>query len=124
LGSLRAQEIRCSLKNAIQGLGLQLLEGNKVIEIKSLAINKGMAALKIYNQYKPDFALAIGDDHTDEDIFKVLPKDSVTIKVGNGASAARYYLRDVAEVRRFLKFCAGILKNDSRSSQSAEVPNQ
>ena len=47
--------------------------------------------------------LAIGDDHTDEDIFKVLPDTAYTIKVGSSMSAASYYLRSPQEVRSFLR---------------------
>jgi trehalose 6-phosphate synthase/phosphatase len=82
--------------------GLQVLPGDKVIEIKNVEINKGRAALSWLQDHQYDFIMAIGDDHTDEDIFKSLSEDAISIKVGSQVSAARYYLRNFQEVRQFL----------------------
>ena len=103
LGELRAGEIVNHLRMAIADKGLQMMEGNKVIEFKNIEVNKGKAALNWLHNNNPDFILALGDDHTDEDIFKALPEDAYTIKVGSNISAARYYLRDYREVRELLK---------------------
>jgi trehalose 6-phosphate synthase/phosphatase len=103
LGELRANEITNHLRMFIADKGLQMLEGNKVIEFKNIEVNKGKAALNwLYNK-DPDFVIAFGDDHTDEDIFKALSPEAYTIKVGSNISAARYYLRDYKEVRELLK---------------------
>lgn len=103
LGELRAKEMTGNLKYAAANLGLQLLEGNKVIEIKSANINKGNAAREWLKQYPASFVLAIGDDYTDEDTFKAMPDDAITIKVGPGISAATYFLKNPEEVRGFLR---------------------
>ena len=102
-GELRAKEMINNLKYAAANLGLQILEGNKVIEIKSANINKGNAAREWLKQYPASFILTIGDDHTDEDTFKAMPEEAITIKVGAGISSATYYLKNPAEVRLFLK---------------------
>jgi trehalose 6-phosphate synthase/phosphatase len=47
--------------------------------------------------------MAIGDDHTDEDIFKSVPPNAITIKVGSHVSAASYYTGNYIDVRNFLK---------------------
>lgn len=103
LGELRANELMNTLRYFTSDIGLQLLPGDKVIEIKNVEINKGKATLSWLQDRKFDFTLAIGDDHTDEDIFKALPSNAVTIKVGSQVSAARYYLRNHQEVRAFLR---------------------
>ena len=73
LASNRARELKEALLQFTTNLGLGVLEGNKVIEVKNAGINKGHAALKwVANEYF-DFILAAGDDRTDEDIFHVLP---------------------------------------------------
>lgn len=102
-GEVRAKELVNNLKYVAADLGLQLLEGNKVIEIKSANINKGNAAKEWLKQYPADFILTIGDDHTDEDTFKAMPKEAFSIKVGAGFSSATYFLKNPAEVRSFLK---------------------
>ena len=66
--------------------------GNKIIEIKNSGINKGSAVVKLFDKDKYDFILCIGDDYTDEDMFKALPAmaNSFTIKVGNNDSFASF----------------------------------
>jgi len=103
LGELRANEIINHLKVTIADKGLQMMPGNKVIEFKNIEVNKGKAVLTWLHGQHPDFIIAFGDDHTDEDIFKALPAEAYTIKVGSNISAARYYLRNYTEVRELLQ---------------------
>ena len=103
LGDLRANEVMNDLRVMTADKGLQILPGSKVVEVKNIEVNKGKAAAKWIENKNYDFVLAIGDDHTDEDIFKALPQDAYTIKVCGHISAARFYLNDHKEVRRFLK---------------------
>jgi len=103
LGELRANELMNTLRYFAADKGLQLLPGDKVIEVKNVEINKGKATMSWLANRHFDFTLAIGDDHTDEDIFKTLSHDAVTIKVGSQVSSARFYLRNHREVRAFLK---------------------
>ncbi len=92
LGQMRSQELIESLRYLLPQYNLQLLMGDKVIEIKSSELNKGKAAIDIVNHFKPDFIFAIGDDSTDEDMFYDLPDTAITVKVGNKSSAAKYYV--------------------------------
>lgn len=102
LGELRANELISNMRYLTREKGLQLLPGNKVVEIKNSEINKGKAASNYIFGKDFDFILAMGDDHTDEDIFENLPDSAITIKVGSSVSEAQYYLRDVDEVRNLL----------------------
>jgi len=103
LGELRAREIISHLKYLSVNKNLEVLEGNKVVEIKNLEVNKGSTALKWLSTVNADFILAVGDDWTDEDTFKSLPDDAFTIKVGSVHSAAKYSIKDYKSVRNFLK---------------------
>jgi len=91
-----------NLKYIANDKGLQLMPGDKVLEIKNMDINKGKAALTLTSHNDYDFIMAFGDDYTDEDLFKALPESAITIKVGSNISAAKFYLRNPAEVRSFL----------------------
>ncbi|MGI4750422.1 MAG: bifunctional alpha,alpha-trehalose-phosphate synthase (UDP-forming)/trehalose-phosphatase [Janthinobacterium lividum] len=102
LGDLRAGELISNLRFVTADKGLQILPGNKVIEVKNIEINKGKSVTALLHSQDYDFAMAIGDDHTDEDTFKAMPDNSATIKVGNNSSAAKYYLNNVQEVRILL----------------------
>lgn len=102
LGSLRAHELMADIKHFVSDQGLQLLQGDKVVEIKSITVNKGKAAKRWLEKDDYDFVMAIGDDYTDEDTFKAMPDDAITIKVGNNVSAATYFMSSYAEVRSLL----------------------
>jgi len=103
LGELRVNEIINHLRLIVVDKGLQLMPGNKVLEIKNIEVNKGKAAQNWLYGKQVDFIMALGDDHTDEDIFKALPDSAFTIKVGSNISAAKYYLKNPEEVREFLQ---------------------
>jgi trehalose 6-phosphate synthase/phosphatase len=80
-----------------------ILQGNKVIEVKSSHINKGKFVEGLLSANTFDFVLAIGDDVTDEDMFNVLRgEEHYTIKVGLGSTSARYNLIGVNNVLSFL----------------------
>lgn len=102
LGDLRAHELMADVKHFVSDQGLQMLQGDKVIEIKSMAVNKGKAAKRWLEKDEYDFIMAIGDDHTDEDTFKAMPEDAITIKVGNKVSAATYFVSSYMDVRALL----------------------
>lgn len=102
LGELRAGELMNNLKYLATDKGLQLLPGDKVVEVKNIEINKGKAALTLIDGDNYDFIMAFGDDYTDEDIFKALPDTAITIKIGSNLSAAKFYLRNPWEARKLL----------------------
>lgn len=103
LGELRANELMTNLRFITADRGLQMMPGNKVVEIKNVEVNKGKISAQWLDQLDHDFVLALGDDHTDEDMFKALPANAHTIKIGSNISAARFYLRDYREARRLLR---------------------
>jgi trehalose 6-phosphate synthase/phosphatase len=49
-----------------------------------------------------DFVLALGDDKTDEDMFRALAEKAITIKVGSGHTLAQFNLTNQIEVIAFL----------------------
>lgn len=102
LGKLRAAELENNLSYLTRETGLQILPGNKVLEVKSADINKGKATLAYLANKNFDFILAIGDDNTDEDIFTSLPAPAITVKVGSKFTSANYYLKNVEEARTLL----------------------
>ena len=103
LGELRANELSNVLKDLISNHGLSVLQGNKVLEIKTSGVNKGKAATKILQDKDYDFIFAIGDDWTDEYLFTELPDDTLSVKVGLKKTSAKYYLRATENVRELLE---------------------
>jgi trehalose 6-phosphate synthase/phosphatase len=105
LGSLRANELKDDLVYLTSNLGLSVVEGKKVIEVKNALINKGRCAIDWLSKEHWEFILALGDDKTDEDLFEVLPATAYSFKVGIGASKARYNLYSQRDVIPLLQSC-------------------
>jgi trehalose 6-phosphate synthase/phosphatase len=103
LAAARMGELKGDLHNLTANLNLNILEGDKVIEVRDAGVNKGSAATRLVRRFDPQFTLAVGDDHTDEDIFSALMDSAYTIKVGLGPSQAKFNLDSVAGVRALLK---------------------
>lgn len=114
LGTLRSQQLVAELVSICLKRKLQILQGNKVVEIKPLAYNKGSDVERLLSHTKYDFMLAMGDDTTDEDIFRVLPENATTIKVGNASTTARYNLPLQSEVLSFLETLIDIKPTQTR----------
>jgi trehalose 6-phosphate synthase/phosphatase len=102
LGEIRSHELADTLRYFTSNLDLQVLEGNKVVEIKNRGMNKGRAVLHFLSKKQYNFILAVGDDWTDEDIFEVLPEYAFSIKVGFTSTSAKSNLKSVKEVRMLL----------------------
>jgi len=102
LASQKAKELMDEIINFTANLDVQVLRGNKVIEVRNGGVNKGSAAMQFMKE-NYDFILAIGDDWTDEDLFRILPKDTYTIRVGVFQSYARFNLHNYFEVVKLLK---------------------
>jgi trehalose 6-phosphate phosphatase len=95
---------------------LLMTRGKKVVEIRPpLNWGKGDAVMKILDLPDTDqqrIPLYIGDDTTDEDVFRVLQIKGITVKVGKGSKTlAQYYVKDVNEVHHFLKLIHKIRRN-------------
>jgi trehalose 6-phosphate synthase/phosphatase len=102
-GSLRARELRDDLADLTANLAIGVLEGSMVIEVKDVTVNKGRAISGWLERGGYDFIFAAGDDWTDEDMFSALPESAYTIKVGRGASKARFNLDSYSDVRGLIK---------------------
>ena len=103
LGEMRANELSTTLKELTSNHELGVLDGNKVLEIKNSAINKGKAVTKEIFKEDYTFIFSIGDDWTDEFMFEELPDDAYTVKVGIQQTAAKYYVDDTESVRKLLQ---------------------
>ena len=96
---------------------MQIIQGDKVIEIKSPDYNKGSEVSRQLKKEYYDFILAIGDDTTDEDMFKALPKNAATIKVGYVSETARYNLPSQEQVLPLLQTLVNISGESSTNDK-------
>jgi trehalose 6-phosphate synthase/phosphatase len=103
-GARRANELRLHLNQLLSNQPVEILAGNRVIEIRPYGVHKG----RIVPPLSPErmaatTIVAIGDDRTDEDLFGALPSEAITIKVGPGETKARFRVDGVTAVRQILQ---------------------
>ena len=105
---LRLHELRDDLIEIIRHkTDFEILEGNKVLEVKSGKYDKGQAANTLMRNKHFDFILAAGDDKTDEVLFRALPDTAFSIRVGLSPSVAKYNVPDFPILLKLLK---GLMK--------------
>lgn len=107
LASIRARELTDDLMAFTANLDVQILQGNKVVEIRCGGVTKGIAAMQLLATQNFDFILTLGDDWTDEEMFKVLPETAWSIRVGLRSSHAKFNLRSHKEVIELLRELVG-----------------
>jgi trehalose 6-phosphate synthase/phosphatase len=90
LGFMRSRELLNNLLQLTANSPVQVIDGNKVLEVRLTGMDKGTTALKVLNTLTPDFTLCLGDDTTDEDMFTTLQEKAYTIKVGTGSTTAHF----------------------------------
>jgi trehalose 6-phosphate synthase/phosphatase len=102
LGRIRGAELAAYLTQFLANEDLRVSHGGKIIEVRDTGINKGQAVLRWLADGAWDFILAVGDDWTDEDLFRILTPGAYSIKVPYGPSAARFFLDSFRDVRKLL----------------------
>lgn len=81
----------------------EVLSGHKIVEVRSTHVNKGKVITDLLHSQPFDFVLALGDDITDEDMFRALTgKNHYSIKVGIAHTSARYNILNINSVLSFL----------------------
>jgi len=95
VAAIKIHELKDDLSEILKNESkLQILDGNKVIEIKSIMYDKGTAASTFLKDEVYDFIMAVGDDKTDEDLFRAMPDHAFTIKIGSDPSLAEYSIKE------------------------------
>src|SRR5215212_3389774 len=93
------------VKHAHQAWGdqsIELLFGKAVLELKFAGFNKGAAVrqLMTYPPFARRTPIFVGDDHTDEDAFKVMPDfNGQAMSVGRKLPGIDKYFESPADVR-------------------------
>lgn len=103
LAEIRTMELNTVLTSMVANNGLSILQGNKVIEIKSSNVNKGRVVSRLLMESDYDFITVIGDDWTDEFMFEAAPEWAYTIKVGFSKTKAKYQIKSPEKVRQLLQ---------------------
>jgi trehalose 6-phosphate synthase/phosphatase len=113
-GERQAHELRMLLGDVLSNQPLEVVAGNKVVEVRGRGFSKALVALR--TSFSPDSAIvAFGDDRSDDDLFRALPDHAITVGVGRGAPPAAFWVPGPDDVRALLRSIT--LTRRIRSSQ-------
>ncbi len=82
---------------------VQVTQGKDVLEMAVTEAGKGPALLALAESERADAVLYLGDDVTDELAFEVLREQDVSVRVGDGETAADHRVADEAAVVELLR---------------------
>jgi trehalose 6-phosphate synthase/phosphatase len=103
-GARQAQELRMVLSEALSNQPYEVLDGHKVIEVRLRGVSKALVARRMQpSETAGTLVIAIGDDRTDDDLFRALPESCVTVAVGSRPTRAKYRVADHRAVRQILR---------------------
>ncbi|MGR7024499.1 trehalose-phosphatase [Geodermatophilus sp. URMC 62] len=88
---------------------LTVKPGKAVLEVAVTDADKGSAVGRLRGELGAAAVVYLGDDVTDEDVFRTLGPDDVGIKVGDGETAAGYRVADPGAVLAVLRLLGDLL---------------
>jgi trehalose 6-phosphate phosphatase len=94
---------------ALADSSLTMKPGKDVLELAVTDADKGAALRRLVRELGVAGAAYFGDDVTDEDGFRALGRDDLTVKVGEGPTEARYRVADPAAAWAALERLADLL---------------
>jgi trehalose 6-phosphate synthase/phosphatase len=107
-GARQAHELRMLLGDALSNQPLEVVEGQKVIEVRLRGTGKAVVAHRVLAALdEATTILAVGDDRTDEEMFAALPPGAFKVAVGRRSSGADHRLADHRAVRALLAHLIG-----------------
>lgn len=101
------RRVRDRVRNLLRKGSFRLRPGRKALEfLPSGRWGKGALVQRVFLEGgERRIAIVLGDDRTDEEIFRHLPHE-ITVRVGPGKTAARFRLSGPGSASRFLRWLA------------------
>ncbi|HEX8699162.1 MAG TPA: bifunctional alpha,alpha-trehalose-phosphate synthase (UDP-forming)/trehalose-phosphatase [Myxococcaceae bacterium] len=99
----QARELRLKLGEVFVHGPMEVLPGDKVVEVRPRGVHKGRVVAPLLESAPPGaLVAAFGDDSTDEDLFAALPEAGLSVHAGGKPSRAAYRVNGPREVRKVL----------------------
>ncbi|KAL6191521.1 hypothetical protein ACLB2K_037911 [Fragaria x ananassa] len=135
-GSSQAKELLDHVESVLINEPVVVKRGQHIVEVKPLGVSKGKVVVELLSTMQnrvrsTDFLLCIGDDRSDEDMFKSImhPESNSSMPaiaevfactVGQKPSMAKYYLDDTVDVIQLLEGVASALVQPKSVPQHPE----
>jgi trehalose 6-phosphate synthase/phosphatase len=102
-GAIQSRELRLLLAEAFAGQPMDVLPGDRVVEVRPKGVHKGRVVGEATQELPPGaLVVAIGDDRTDEDLFAAMPEGGLTVHAGHKPTRAAFRVNGPGEVRKLL----------------------
>ncbi len=100
----QAKKLVEELGGGLSNYPAKIMVGKKNVEVRAFETNKGsfITSYLARSENKDHIPVAIGDDVTDEDMFRAIGKEGITVKVGREETLAQYRINDQSETTDFL----------------------
>lgn len=104
-GEFQARKLYDELRVGMSNAPISVMMGSKIVEAKAIECNKGnFLRWLIQSQGDSNHSyICMGDDRTDEDMFKVLGDAGASIKIGKEKTDAQFRVANQQEVIPFFK---------------------
>ncbi|QSQ20013.1 bifunctional alpha,alpha-trehalose-phosphate synthase (UDP-forming)/trehalose-phosphatase [Pyxidicoccus parkwayensis] len=103
-GANQARELRLLLMETFARQHMDVLPGDRVVEVRPHGVHKGRVVGEATEGLAPGtLVVAIGDDRTDEDLFAAMPPGGLTINAGQRPTRAAFRVNGPTEVRKLLQ---------------------
>jgi trehalose 6-phosphate phosphatase len=125
--SLHKSASVAAIRAAAAALGCpRLIPGKQVIHLLPFdAIDKGTALQKIRRQLSCETALYVGDDETDEAVFRIQEEWLVGVRIGAARrSGAKYFIPLQRDVDGLLDWLIGLRSGSNSASQVIDAATQ
>jgi len=109
-GNWKAHQLVAELYEMLSNLPVEIRHGQKIVEVGSMQLNKGMVLGHFVQLNKYDAVLCAGDDETDESMFRYAgDAEMFSIKVSDGADTMAKFR--ITGPKAFRAFLSEILEN-------------
>ncbi len=105
-GGDQARDLSLALGQSLENTLFGIYHHNKILEIRPLVANKGYAMEQILHLrqcQEQDLIITLGNDESDEDMYKIKPEQNIAIHVGAPNLFAKYHLALPSDTRKLLK---------------------
>jgi trehalose 6-phosphate phosphatase len=94
--------------------------GHQVVELLARQASKAVAMTDLRARHGALCMTFFGDDHTDEEVFATFGPNDISVRIGPGKTAARYFLQDPSEVLMTLTHLTELLRQDRAQPDRAQ----
>lgn len=101
-GTWKAHQLVSEMREIMTNHPVEIGHGQKIVEVGSIHVSKGAALRMLAAKREYDLLFCVGDDVTDESMFRVEEERMFSIKIGSAPTLAKFRLKTPHALRLFM----------------------